>query len=82
MNYYEKILFFIFEKLLIHEPGTVRVPYINNSLLWAFLENENLEIIKKIYNELMKSLKTLNQYTVEYNVVLSFCTGSHNNIFR
>ena len=41
----EKIIF-IFEKLLRHEPGTVGVPYNNNSLLWIFLENENLEIIK------------------------------------
>ena len=74
----EKIIF-IFEKLLRHEPGTVGVPYNDNSLLWIFLENENLEIIKKFYNELMKGLKTSNQYAVEHNVVLSYCTGSHNN---
>ena len=74
----EKIIF-IFEKLLRHEPGTVGVPYNNNSLLWIFLENENLEIIKKLYNELIKGLKTSNQYAVEHNVVLSYCTGSHNN---
>ena len=43
----EKIIF-IFEKLLRHEPGTVRVPYNYHSLLWIFLENENLEIIRKI----------------------------------
>ena len=65
----EKIIF-IFEKLLRHEPGTVGVPY--SSLLWIFLENENLEIIQKFYNELMKGLKTSNQYAMDHNVVLSY----------
>ena len=27
----------------------------------------------------MKSFKKSNQYTVNYNVVLCYCTGSHNN---
>ena len=46
--------------------------------MWIFLENENLETIKKFYNELMKSFKKSKQYDMEHNNVLYYYKGSHN----
>lgn len=52
---------FIFKKMLRDNPRTIGVPYNYNSLLWIFLENKNLEIIKKykMTNEGFKNIKIL-----------------------
>ena len=35
--------------------------------------------MKEFYVRLLQGLKTANQYAVEHNVILLYCTGSHNN---
>ena len=43
------------------------------------LQDENLNVILEFYKQLLQDLKTSNQYTVDHSVILSYCTGSHNN---
>ena len=74
----DNILYF-FKCLLAHEPGTIGLPYDDESRLWLFLKNGDIEVIKQFYVLLLKRLKTANQYAVEHNVILFYCTGSHNN---
>ena len=38
-----------------------------------------IKVVIQFYKQLLQDLKTSNQYTVDHSVILSYCTGSHNN---
>ena len=44
----DHILYF-FKCLLEYEPGTIGLPYNNESRLWHFLKNENIKVVKEFY---------------------------------
>ncbi|KAL3931624.1 MAG: hypothetical protein SGBAC_011222 [Bacillariaceae sp.] len=66
-------------RLLAKETGTIGHPYNSTSTLWDFLRTGDISKVASFYNGLVTALKTANQYTVDHSVMLSFCTGSHNN---
>ena len=78
-NKLRRAIFINFKKLLCHEPGTVGHPFDDTSKLWSFLRQDDIRMVTKLYDNVVNALKTSNQYAVEHNVPLFYCTGSHNN---
>src|SRR5210317_1885944 len=68
-----------FQSLLTSEPNTMGSPYNETVPFWHFLKTGDFEAVQSLYQRFLVALKTANQYVVEHNVPLEYCTGSHNN---
>jgi len=61
--------------------SVVNDPLLNNHVFWNWLSQLSDEVLQKLYAELKQRLQeTGNRYVVEHNAVISYCTGSHNNV--
>jgi len=60
---------------------TTNDPLNNSNYFWDWLYSLSYKKLKKLYTQLQQCAEHAgNRYVVEYNAIISYCTGSHNNV--
>jgi hypothetical protein len=64
-----------FKRSLKNDPA-----YNEKSKLWEWLNNGPIAQVARFFCEIVSRLKDINLYVVEHSPIISYCTGSHNNV--
>ena len=65
---------------LSYENNTGANLYADDSKLWTWIDSVDYKVLLDFYKEFLSRLKTANEYVVDHNVPLFYCTGAHNNV--